>query len=74
VPLILLPEGGGGRPGDTERATHAGISTGTFASFANLSGQVPLVGLVSGRCFAGNAAFLGCCDVIIAARGHWAHR
>lgn len=66
VPLILLPEGGGGRPGDTERATYAGISTETFASFANLSGQVPLVGMVSGRCFAGNAAFLGCCDVIIA--------
>jgi acetyl/propionyl-CoA carboxylase alpha subunit/acetyl-CoA carboxylase carboxyltransferase component len=66
VPLILLPEGGGGRPGDIERATYAGISTTTFSSFANLSGQVPLVGMVSGRCFAGNAAFLGCCDVIIA--------
>jgi acetyl-CoA carboxylase carboxyltransferase component len=31
-----------------------------------LSGLVPLVGVVSGRCFAGNAALLGCCDVIIA--------
>jgi acetyl-CoA carboxylase carboxyltransferase component len=27
------------------------------------------VGVVSGRCFAGNAALLGCCDVIIATRG-----
>jgi acetyl-CoA carboxylase carboxyltransferase component len=27
---------------------------------------VPRVGIVSGRCFAGNAALLGCCDVIIA--------
>src|SRR5690606_28164621 len=26
----------------------------------------PLLGIVSGRCFAGNAAFLGVCDVIIA--------
>ena len=33
---------------------------------ASLSGLVPLVGINSGRCFAGNAALLGCCDVIIA--------
>jgi acetyl/propionyl-CoA carboxylase alpha subunit/acetyl-CoA carboxylase carboxyltransferase component len=66
LPVILMPEGGGGRPGDTERHTYAGISNGTFTKFASLSGQVPLVGIVSGRCFAGNAALLGCCDVIIA--------
>lgn len=66
IPLILFAEGGGGRPGDTERATYAGISNPTFSSFARLSGQVPLVGIASGRCFAGNAALLGCCDVIIA--------
>lgn len=66
IPLIFFAEGGGGRPGDTERATYAGISTGTFTQFAKLSGQVPMVGVVSGRCFAGNAALLGCCDVIIA--------
>jgi len=66
LPVVLFAEGGGGRPGDTERHTYAGISTGTFSKFAGLSGQVPLVGVVSGRCFAGNAALLGCCDVIIA--------
>jgi len=33
-----------------------------------MSGRVPLVGVVSGFCFAGNAALLGCCDVIIAAQ------
>ncbi|MBL4827168.1 MAG: carbamoyl-phosphate synthase large subunit, partial [Spongiibacteraceae bacterium] len=66
IPLVFFAEGGGGRPGDTDRATNAGISNGTFSKFAELSGQVPLVGVVSGRCFAGNAAFLGCCDVIIA--------
>ena len=66
LPLVFFAEGGGGRPGDTERATYAGISNGTFSKFAELSGQVPVVGIVSGRCFAGNAALLGCCDVIIA--------
>jgi acetyl-CoA carboxylase carboxyltransferase component len=40
----------------------------TFASFAKLSGQVPVVGIAAGRCFAGNAALLGCCDLIIATR------
>jgi acetyl-CoA carboxylase carboxyltransferase component len=30
---------------------------------------VPLVGITSGYCFAGNAAILGCCDVIIATEG-----
>jgi len=39
-----------------------------FALFGRLSGLVPLIGVVSGRCFAGNAALLGCCDVIIATR------
>lgn len=66
IPLVLFAEGGGGRPGDTDRAGVAGLDTMTFINFAKLSGQVPLVGIVSGRCFAGNAALLGCCDVIIA--------
>lgn len=66
IPVVLFAEGGGGRPGDTERFTYAGIANKTFSQFASLSGQVPLVGVVSGRCFAGNAALLGCCDVIIA--------
>jgi len=38
----------------------------TFHRFARLSGLVPLVGIASGRCFAGNAVLLGCCDVVIA--------
>ena len=37
-----------------------------FHLFARLSGLVPLVGIASGYCFAGNAALLGCCDVVIA--------
>jgi len=66
LPLVLFAEGGGGRPGDTDTATVTGLDTEAFALFAALSGLVPLVGIVSGRCFAGNAALLGCCDVIIA--------
>ncbi|MCU1427516.1 MAG: carbamoyl-phosphate synthase large subunit [Actinomycetia bacterium] len=66
LPVVLLAEGGGGRPGDTDTATVTGLDTMAFALFGRLSGLVPLVGIVSGRCFAGNAALLGCCDVIIA--------
>lgn len=70
LPLIFFGEGGGGRPGDVDAdgVMVAGLDLSTFASFARLSGIVPVVGLVSGYCFAGNAALLGCCDVIIAAK------
>jgi acetyl-CoA carboxylase carboxyltransferase component len=66
LPLVLFAEGGGGRPGDTDGASVTGLDTEAFALFAKLSGLVPMVGVVGGRCFAGNAALLGCCDVIIA--------
>ena len=66
LPLVLFAEGGGGRPGDTDFVGVAGLDCHTFVGMAKLSGLVPLVGVVSGRCFAGNAALLGCCDVIIA--------
>jgi len=68
LPLVLFAEGGGGRPGDTDVAVVAGLDVPSFQGFARLSGGAPLVGVVSGRCFAGNAALLGCCDVIIATR------
>ncbi|WP_454742263.1 carboxyl transferase domain-containing protein [Cupriavidus necator] len=68
VPVVLFAEGGGGRPGDTDMPVVAGLDCTSFIQFARLSGQVPLVGVVSGRCFAGNAALLGCADVIIATR------
>ena len=66
LPLILFGEGGGGRPGDTDTAGVAGLDVPTFKSFAALSGNVPVISIVSGRCFAGNAALVGCSDVIIA--------
>ncbi|PZO11717.1 MAG: biotin carboxylase [Burkholderiales bacterium] len=69
LPVVLFAEGGGGRPGDTDMPIVAGLHVGTFASYARLSGEVPVVGIATGRCFAGNAALLGCSDVIIATRG-----
>lgn len=66
LPVVLFAEGGGGRPGDTDNmAKMGGLDTPTFATMGRLSGTVPSVGIVTGRCFAGNAALLGCCDVII---------
>ena len=69
LPVVLLAEGGGGRPGDVDLPIVAGLHLGTFAAFARLNGRVPVVGIVAGRCFAGNAALLGCCDLIIATKG-----
>jgi acetyl/propionyl-CoA carboxylase alpha subunit/acetyl-CoA carboxylase carboxyltransferase component len=69
LPLVFFTEGGGGRPGDTDGLGVAGLDCLAFNYFGRLSGLVPLVGINSGRCFAGNAALLGCCDVVIATRG-----
>ena len=66
LPVVIFAEGGGGRPGDTDGLAGAHLDVITFYKFARLSGRKPLIGIVSGRCFAGNAALLGCCDVIIA--------
>ncbi|MEV4159416.1 carboxyl transferase domain-containing protein [Nonomuraea dietziae] len=68
LPVVLFAEGGGGRPGDTDTSVVSGLDVMSFHSMGRLSGRVPLVGIASGRCFAGNAALLGCCDVIIATR------
>ena len=66
IPVVLFAEGGGGRPGDTDVPVISGLDTRAFELFARLSGVVPSVGIAAGRCFAGNAALLGCCDTIIA--------
>ena len=68
LPVVFFTEGGGGRPGDTDGTGITGLDCLAFEAFAALSGQVPLVGITTGRCFAGNAALLGCCDVTIATR------
>ncbi|RAY11735.1 biotin carboxylase [Actinomadura craniellae] len=66
LPVVLFAEGGGGRPGDTDTASISSLDCMAFHLFGRLSGRVPLVGIAAGRCFAGNAALLGCCDVVIA--------
>ena len=66
LPVVLFAEGGGGRPGDVDMPIVAGLHVASFAAFSALSGRVPLVGVAAGRCFAGNAALLSCCDVVIA--------
>lgn len=69
LPVIFFAEGGGGRPGDTDGLGVSGLDCWAFHDFAELSGLVPLVGITGGYCFAGNAAILGCCDVVIACEG-----
>jgi acetyl-CoA carboxylase carboxyltransferase component len=66
LPVVLFAEGGGGRPGDVDWPHVAALDCRAFNLFARLSGLVSLVGIASGYCFAGNAALLGCCDVVIA--------
>ncbi|MGY1836169.1 carboxyl transferase domain-containing protein [Blastococcus sp. SYSU DS0510] len=66
LPVVLFAEGGGGRPGDVDHPVVSALDTAAFTLFGRLSGLVPTVGIASGRCFAGNAALLGTCDVVIA--------
>ena len=68
LPMVFFTEGGGGRPGDTDIVFAADLHIPAFHLLGRLSGLVPLVGIASGRCFAGNAVVLGCCDVVIATR------
>lgn len=66
LPVVIYAEGGGGRPGDTDNRPGVNLANPTFWQLARLSGTAPLIGIASGRCFAGNAAVLGVCDVVIA--------
>ena len=68
LPVIWFAEGGGGRPGDTDGIGATGLDVPSFQAFAALSGLAPRIGVVAGRCFAGNAVFFGCCDVTIATK------
>ncbi len=67
-PILFFVEGGGGRPGDVDfdGINSGGLDITTFVEYARLSGKVPRIAIVSGYCFAGNAAIAGCSDVIIA--------
>ncbi|KAM3423099.1 hypothetical protein BST61_g558 [Cercospora zeina] len=70
APLVLYAEGGGGRPGDTDVRSVAGLKTPSFALLGEIRARgIPSVAVVNGYCFAGNAALLGTCDIVIATRG-----
>jgi acetyl-CoA carboxylase carboxyltransferase component len=66
LPTVFFAEGGGGRPGDTDYAVVSALDTRAFALWGGLSGVVPRISVVSGRCFAGNAVIAGAADLIVA--------
>ncbi|HEX2266396.1 MAG TPA: carboxyl transferase domain-containing protein, partial [Solirubrobacterales bacterium] len=66
LPVVFYAEGGGGRPGDTDYPVVSALDTRAFALWAKLSGLVPRIAIVHGRCFAGNAVIAGCSDLIVA--------
>jgi acetyl-CoA carboxylase carboxyltransferase component len=66
LPTVFFAEGGGGRPGDTDYPVVSALDTRAFALWAGLSGVVPRIAVVKGRCFAGNAVIAGCSDLIVA--------
>lgn len=66
LPTVFLAEGGGGRPGDTDYPTISSLEVRAFKLWAALSGVVPRIAIVKGRCFAGNAVIAGCSDLIVA--------
>jgi acetyl-CoA carboxylase carboxyltransferase component len=69
LPAVIFAEGGGGRPGDTDYPAVSALETRAFALWARLSGLVPRIAIVAGRCFAGNAVLAGCSDLIVATAG-----
>ena len=66
LPTVFFAEGGGGRPGDTDYPVVSALDVRAFALWARLSGLVPRIAVVAGRCFAGNAVIAGCSDLIVA--------
>jgi acetyl-CoA carboxylase carboxyltransferase component len=66
LPTVFYAEGGGGRPGDTDYPAVSALDTRAFALWARLSGMVPRIAVVAGRCFAGNAVIAGSSDLIVA--------
>ena len=68
LPVIFHAEGAGGRSGDSDGDPGRGFggTVETWDRLAELSGKVPIIGVTAGWCYAGNAAILGCTDIIIA--------
>lgn len=71
-PFVCFADGGGARAQGLEgRWATAGMVNrfGTFDGLAHLSGWVPIVSVVPGRSFAGNASIAGYSDVVFATKG-----
>jgi methylmalonyl-CoA carboxyltransferase 12S subunit len=68
LPVVFFAEGGGGRPTDSDYPVVSALDVRTFALWAGLSGVVPRIAIVAGRCFAGNAVIAGSSDILIATR------
>ena len=72
APLVLYAEGGGGRPGDVDLVNLkvGGLDTPSFALLAMIRSRgYPTIGVANGYTFAGNAALLGTCDIVVATQG-----
>ncbi|GBG25616.1 Pyruvate carboxylase [Hondaea fermentalgiana] len=68
LPMIILTEGGGGRPSDfaDPGSSTAGLNIPAFRLLPNCANIK--IGVASGYNFAGNTALLGMCDIIIATK------
>ena len=71
LPIVLFAEGGGGRPNDYDVAQvmAAWLNVTSFRHFT--AHKAPKIGIVSGYCFAGNAALFGVCNLRIATQNSW---
>jgi acetyl/propionyl-CoA carboxylase alpha subunit/acetyl-CoA carboxylase carboxyltransferase component len=69
LPLVMFVEGGGGRPNDTDSAGLTRLDETVFSHLGRLAGRVPVVSVVAGRSFAGNAALAALSDLVIATEG-----
>lgn len=67
LPVVCWLDGGGARPQDGSPGRR--LAPETFVLFAKLSGQVPTIGVVTQRAFAGHANLAGMCDCLIAVDG-----
>ncbi len=66
LPVVLVRRGWRWPPRGHRCRRHGRTGLRRSGCWPACSGRVPLVSVVSGRCFAGNAALAGVCDVIIA--------
>jgi methylmalonyl-CoA carboxyltransferase large subunit len=66
LPLLLFPEGGGGRAAANFGLTSTGLGGRAWSKLVKLRSVRPVLAAVSGYCFAGNAALLACAHVVVA--------